>query len=100
MQRNRRSPTEIIPKTTLQSKRELEDDPILSKRTETVRNDLRGSIREAAYQQYFADVSVASEDNNTLTLHTPKGNLYKSFITDRFYDDLKRIVGKEIVLIT
>ena len=93
-------PTEIIPKTTLQSTRVLEPNPILQSRTKAVKNDLRGSIREASYQQYFKDISVTYEDNNTLTLHTPKGNLYKEFITNRFYDDLKRIVGKEIVLIT
>ena len=92
--------TEIIPKTTLQSTRVLEPNPILQSRTKAVRNDLRGSIREASYQQYFKDISVVNEDNNSLTLHTPKGNLYKDFITNRFYDDLKRIVGKEIVLIT
>ena len=93
-------PTEIVSKTGRQSTRELTPLSIHQPRTEDVRNEIRGGVREAAYQQYFADISVVSEDNECLTLQTPKGNLYKEFILNTFYDDIRKIVGKEVKLIT
>jgi hypothetical protein len=93
-------PTEIVSKTGHQSTRVLEPLSIHQPRTKEVRDEIRGGIRETAYHQYFADISVVSEDNEYLTLQTPKGNLYKEFILNTFYDDLRRIVGKEVKLIT
>jgi hypothetical protein len=93
-------PTEIISKTGHQSTRVLTPVSIHQPRTKEVREEIRGGIRETAYHQYFADISVTSEDNECLTLQTPKGNLYKEFILNTFYDDLRRIVGKEVKLIT
>ena len=95
-----KKPTEMVSKTTLQSTRVLEPVSIDQPRTEDVRDEIRGGIREAAYQQYFADISVVNEDNECLTLQTPKGNLYKEFILNTFYDDIRKIVGKEVKLIT
>lgn len=94
------NPTEITPKTGRQSTQVLKPYPILQPRTEVVRTQIRGVLRETTYLQYFSDISVVKEDNDCLTLHTPKGNLYKDFISNRFYDDLKEIVGKEICIVS
>jgi hypothetical protein len=93
-------PTEIVSKTGRQSTRVLEPLSIHQPRTDDVRNEIRGGIREAAYKQYFADMSVVNEDNECLTLQTPKGKLYKEFILNTFYDDMRKILGKEVKLIT
>jgi hypothetical protein len=93
-------PTEIISKTGHQSTRVLEPLSIHQPRTKEVRDEIRGCIREAAYQQYFADISVVNEDNECLTLQTPKGNLYKEFILNTFYDDIRKIIGKEVCIVS
>ena len=68
--------------------------------TERLKSRIRHQIRDASYLRYFADILVVSEDDNCLILHTPKGNLYKEFISNRFYDDLKEILGKEICIVS
>ena len=94
------NPTEIVSKTNVESTRVLNLGPMLLSRTKAVREKIRGSIREASYEEYFKDISVFSECNRILTLYTPKGSLYAEFISNKFCSDLKSTFGKHVRVIT
>ena len=92
--------TEIVSKENVESTRVYNPTPILLLRTEVVREELKRSIREASYEEYFKDISVFSECNRILTLYTPKGSLYRDFITNKFCNDLNTIFDKHVRVIT
>ena len=92
--------TEIEAGSRGETKREYNPTPILLLRTKTVREEIRGSIREASYEEYFKDISVFSENNRMLTLYTPKGSVYRDFITNKFCNDLNTIFDKHVRVIT
>ena len=93
-------PTEIVSKENVESTRVYNPTPILLLRTEVVREELKRSIREASYEEYFKDISVFSECNRILTLYTPKGSVYRDFITNKFCNDLNKIFDKHVRVIT
>jgi len=74
-------------------------DTILQELTKRVRDDLRQNLRASAFSKYFHDISVIDEDDASMTLITPAGQVIAEFIQNVFLDRLQDIWGKKVCVI-